>query len=156
MSEKITITKSYFFSFVAFIVAALVLTGLVWFSHMSDPTIQIKSYDQLLKYANQGKSFDYIFDVSKEPNEKIMDGDLRYSGTITNMRIRENSIVSVSNLSGENDENINVVRTFHPDGTVDFNIKIFKNGKVINHFTRKGHLHHSVFMEVVTSPSIKL
>ena len=87
MSEKITITKSYFFSFVAFIVAALVLTGLVWFSPMSDPTIQIKSYDQLLKYANQGKSFDYIFDISKEPNEKIMDGDLRYSGTITNMEL---------------------------------------------------------------------
>ena len=50
----------------------------------------------ILKYAEEGKSFDFVFDVTKEPNEKIMDGVLQYSSTLSNLFIKQDSIVSTA------------------------------------------------------------
>ena len=55
--------------------------------------IKVTSFQDFKEYVDIGKSFDYIFDLTKEPNEKIIDGMLKYSGTLDNLLIKQDTIV---------------------------------------------------------------
>ena len=73
-----SITKSQIFSSLSFISAVVLLALLVMISNDDhNKEIKVTSFQDFKEYANEGRSFDYIFDVTKEPNEKIIDGVLK-------------------------------------------------------------------------------
>ncbi|MGQ4005245.1 hypothetical protein QIW49_02000 [Francisellaceae bacterium CB300] len=144
----ISITKSQIFSSLSFISAVVLLALLVMVSNDDhNKEIKVTSFQDFKEYANEGRSFDYIFDVTKEPNEKIIDGVLKYSATLDNLLIKKDTIVSTAKKIDEQGRDKIVTRTFHSDGNVDFDVKVYDNHKLVEHFDRKGILNKSVFIE---------
>lgn len=150
-----TITKKRIFSVLSFVVAVFLLAALVSVSSEKDKDkdkdIQIKSYATFRQYADQGKSFDYVFDVTKEPSEKILDGVLKYSATLDNLLIKDDSIVSIAKKIDDKGRVKIITRTFLPNGDVKFDVKVYKNNEVVQHLHRKGKLNRSVFLETAKS-----
>ncbi|AIT08879.1 hypothetical protein LO80_02040 [Candidatus Francisella endociliophora] len=144
------VTKSQVFSIVTFISAIIFLVALVYVS-TDEKDIKVESYQNFRTYAEEGKSFDFIFDVTKEPNEKIMDGVLKYSATLDNLLIKQNSIVSVGKRFDDQGKEVIVTRTFFPNGDVNFDVKIYDNQKLEQQIHRKGKLNKSVFLETSTA-----
>ena len=150
MSKITVITKNQIFSVVSFILAIIFLSALVYVSN-DNADIKVKSYNDFRKYAEEGKSFDFVFDVTKEPNEKIMDGVLQYSSTLNNLFIKQDSIVSIAQKLDDKGRKKIVTRTFLPNGDVNFDVKVYDNNKLIQHLDRHGKLNRSVFLETLTS-----
>ena len=147
-----TITKNQIFSSLSFIAAIVLLVLLLAISNDgNNKEIKVTSFQDFKEYANEGKSFDYVFDVTKEPNEKIIDGVLKYNATLDNLLIKQNTIISTAKKIDEQGRDKVVTRTFHSNGKVDFDVKVFENQKLVEHLERKGTLNKSVFIETTSS-----
>ncbi|MFT4694294.1 MAG: hypothetical protein ACI8TE_001207 [Francisella sp.] len=143
-----SITKGQIFSSLSFISAVVLLVLLVMVSNDDhNKEIKVTSFQNFKEYANDGRSFDYIFDVTKEPNEKIIDGVLKYSATLDNLLIKKDTIVSTAKKIDEQGRDKIVTRTFYSDGRVDFDVKVYDNQKLVEHLERKGTLNKSIFIE---------
>ncbi len=143
-----SITKSQIFSSLTFISAVVLLVALVMVTNNDNRDIKVKSFKDFKEYANEDRSFNYIYDVTKEPSEKIIDGELKYSGTLDNLLIKKDTIISTAKMLDEQGRDESVTRTFYADGRVTFDVKVYENNKLIEHFDRKGTLNKSVFIEM--------
>ena len=79
---------------------------------------------------------------------------MKYSSTLDNLLIKQDSIISTTKKIDEQGRDKIVTRTFHPNGKVDFDVKVYENQKVIEHLHRGGTLNQSVFIETASPKMI--
>jgi hypothetical protein len=135
--------------------AVLIILSFIAYNSINIKSLEVKTYNELKEYMLQGKSFDFTYDVTKEPDEKIRDGVLIYNDFISNLTLNDNG--SISSISKKLATNASgdyaiVKRTFYPDGTVSVGIKIVdKDNKTKEQFVRKGVVGKSVFLSMLVN-----